>query len=121
MDRAWVSRDEAPINHAQLRCTSAGEDSRGTLFVTTHQVVWRVPEAGWPEGAGFQVRLEDLKLVGRRQGETEPGVFALGMELRGQVGALHFRLASGPVRLPSSWPRQCSRASKMRERRGAAR
>lgn len=91
MDRAWVSRDEAPVNHAHLRCTSGREDCRGTLFVTTHQVVWRIHEPGWPEGAGFAVRLEDLRLVGRRPGETEAGVFALGMELRGEVGALLFR------------------------------
>lgn len=106
---------ETRVQYAHLRCVSGGEDMKGTLFLTSEQVIWRVADPRVPKGSGFEVRIQDLKACGKGQGVDDPGSFVLGMEQNGQVGGLLFF-----PQHPKD-PASVAHADKMRERIGDAR
>jgi hypothetical protein len=81
---------EMAVFRANLRCRTARENLRGSLFLTSHRIVWRIREPGYPHGSGFESRLADLAAVGRPEGSTEPGVFMLGIVRNGAAGAVLF-------------------------------
>ncbi|WP_110180924.1 hypothetical protein [Nocardioides solisilvae] len=56
---------EKPVHLAHLRCVQGAQDYSGTLFVTTHQVVWRTIDPRMPEGSAFEIRFPDLVDVER--------------------------------------------------------
>lgn len=80
---------EQPLEYAHLRCRSAREDLRGTLFLTSQRVIWRIHEAGLPPYTGFDKSLEDLK-AGKASDEKELGHFVLVTEQDGETGLLLF-------------------------------
>jgi hypothetical protein len=85
-----MAANEVPVEYAHLRCVSGSEDSKGTLFLTSEQVIWRIADPRVPRGYGFEVPIRDLKAVGRVVGIDDPGSFGLGMESNGEVGMLLF-------------------------------
>lgn len=74
-----MSSSEATIHLAHLRCVQGAQDSVGTLFLTSHQVLWRAVDPRIPEGSEFQIAFPDL----------------LGVEQPGRLAAFRaFRLVT---------------------------
>jgi hypothetical protein len=63
---------ESPIHLAHLRCVQGTQDFTGTLFITTHQVIWRAVDPRVPEGMEFEL---DLSLLSAVEQPTRLSVF----------------------------------------------
>ncbi|WP_101523036.1 hypothetical protein [Nocardioides houyundeii] len=63
MAQPVMAAAESPIHMAHLRCVQGTQDFTGTLFVTSHQVIWRAVDPRVPEGMEFALALTDLAAV----------------------------------------------------------
>ncbi|WP_181310029.1 PH domain-containing protein [Nocardioides campestrisoli] len=63
--RPVMLENERPVHFAHLRCVQGAQDFSGTLFVTSHQVIWRTIDPRMPEGSAFELRFPDVTAVER--------------------------------------------------------
>ncbi|MFC6154544.1 GRAM domain-containing protein [Nocardioides yefusunii] len=58
--RPVLGAGEEPVHHAHLRRVEGTVEASGTLFLTSHRLLWRSVDPRDPEGTAFEISLDDV-------------------------------------------------------------
>jgi hypothetical protein len=58
--RPAMGADEQPVHHAHLNRVRGTDKMSGTLFLTSHQLLWRSVDPSDPSGSEFETPLTDV-------------------------------------------------------------